>query len=583
MKRAFLTALISLFVPWTGYAQTAAPLSPKAQTALDNGLVAAREQQWDVAIRYFSEAQEEAPYDPRTLFNIALAESKVPGRELRSIAWFKAYLAASPDASTQQAVKEQVRALEIRVQSTMAKLSQQAKQAALQIQGGTKGVGSDEGYPYPSGQKYALFWVALAQADFGDFAGAKQTVSLIADQYTPCKGSVDAIVTCDLQGKALRKVAWGQYFLSGDLEGAKQTASTIADERQKDGALTDIAEWQRVPVSDRRLGEPAFDIVSMDTSNVRQKWRETMAAIASAEAKAGHLEAVRQIVDVIFTGISSEPDAYTYEASQALGMVAEAEAAAGDVAGAKETIDHATEVASSAGDYRCSAFENLARVQLKLGDITGAKEAFGRAKGAGLSCLEDVAEDQARAAQIADARETVSHISDPQGRCRALLAIAGAQFKAGDVAAARETIREAQEVASGISSPKDRCSALNGISWVQAKVGDVSAAKKTASSLCESERLNALANIADEQFDSGDVTGAKETASLLPADYVNFVDRTVAPLVKAGDSLGVKRACPQGVTCAVYLVRAWRRRGKSLPLWELPQPSHRASWNPTAT
>ena len=98
----------SLSLPFAALAQTTAPtaLPPAAQEALNKGIIAAKVPDYPLAIRYFEEARKLAPAAPVIFMNLGIAESKMPGRELRAIAWFGAYLAAVPDAPNAAAVKD---------------------------------------------------------------------------------------------------------------------------------------------------------------------------------------------------------------------------------------------------------------------------------------------------------------------------------------------------------------------------------------------------------------------------------------------------------------------------------------------
>ena len=124
--------------------------------------MAAEQQEWQIAIRYFSEAQEKAPYAPEILFNLGLAESKVPGRELRALAWFHAYLAAA--APNVRALRDECEKLEIRIEAMLSRLVGQAKTMANAF---------PEDYP----KRVALAVVVGMQATAGDVNGAKQLAS----------------------------------------------------------------------------------------------------------------------------------------------------------------------------------------------------------------------------------------------------------------------------------------------------------------------------------------------------------------------------------------------------------------------
>jgi hypothetical protein len=95
--------LIFVFViaPNAGWGQAAAPapLPSAAQEVLNKGILAAKLPDYLLAIRYFEEARKLAPQAPVIFLNLGIAESKMPGRELRAIAWFGAYLSAAPDAT----------------------------------------------------------------------------------------------------------------------------------------------------------------------------------------------------------------------------------------------------------------------------------------------------------------------------------------------------------------------------------------------------------------------------------------------------------------------------------------------------
>ena len=121
-------------LPVTGWAQSnpPAPLPPAAQQALDKGIIAAKVSDYPLAIRFFEDARKLAPLVPVIFMNLGIAESKMPGRELRAIAWFGAYLAASPDAPNAAAVKQQIAVLDVKNQSNVSRLIKTVQDAANQ-------------------------------------------------------------------------------------------------------------------------------------------------------------------------------------------------------------------------------------------------------------------------------------------------------------------------------------------------------------------------------------------------------------------------------------------------------------------
>jgi len=111
-------------------AQSSDPgLPSEAQQAMDKGIAAAKEQKWEEAIRYFSEARDIAPTSGHTLFNLALASDKITGRELIAIAWYKAYLAAAPDAANSSMVRTRIAELEALALEKIKKLNETAEKA----------------------------------------------------------------------------------------------------------------------------------------------------------------------------------------------------------------------------------------------------------------------------------------------------------------------------------------------------------------------------------------------------------------------------------------------------------------------
>ncbi len=153
---------LSLIFPWAiapgiGLGQAGTP------SALDKGLRAARQQEWKLALRYFDEAFKESPDDPSVLFNLALAEAKIPGRELRAVAWFEAYLQAVPTSANKLKVRDQISDLELRAEASVARLIDMLKEMAAK-------------YPDQIARHRALGTIARLQAEAGDVSGVNTTI-----------------------------------------------------------------------------------------------------------------------------------------------------------------------------------------------------------------------------------------------------------------------------------------------------------------------------------------------------------------------------------------------------------------------
>jgi tetratricopeptide (TPR) repeat protein len=75
-------------------------------------LLAVKLEDWNVALENLLVAQYIDPKSPSVLFNLGLTSEKIPGHELRAIAWFQAYLLAAPESPDATAVRNEVTRLE---------------------------------------------------------------------------------------------------------------------------------------------------------------------------------------------------------------------------------------------------------------------------------------------------------------------------------------------------------------------------------------------------------------------------------------------------------------------------------------
>jgi tetratricopeptide (TPR) repeat protein len=225
-------------------------LSPAAKGAYLRGVAAANQGDWELAIKYFGEAREEAPTWPDALHNLAISSHKAGGRELIAIAWYQAYLAAAPNADDADQVRAWIAELDIKVEARLRRLIQRVKKNAGQIK--------------DWGDRYEVYQeIVYAQAKAGDIAGAKETATLFSDEDEEAKSI------------AYREIVNGQNDV-GDFAGAKETASRISYKDKKFFAYRSIADAQA------RVGDIAGA-------------KETAARILDEEAKS---YAYRDIVDV---------------------------------------------------------------------------------------------------------------------------------------------------------------------------------------------------------------------------------------------------------------------------------------------
>jgi tetratricopeptide (TPR) repeat protein len=139
-----------------------AQLSPEAQKLYDQGMAAWKQQLWDQAIAGFAAAQKLAPKEPSVLYSLAMAHDKA-GNSLDAAAWFRAHLAAAPNAPVAAEVRSEIARLDESNIQTMRKIFANALTAARQI-------------PLNSDRWWGLFDIAQNQAQVGLIDDALVTV-----------------------------------------------------------------------------------------------------------------------------------------------------------------------------------------------------------------------------------------------------------------------------------------------------------------------------------------------------------------------------------------------------------------------
>ena len=137
MNIKFRLLLVILMVGFscvgTSAAQTRSTLPTEAEAALARGMAAVRSEQWDIAVRYFTEAQSLAPESPGIMFNLGLAVDRAGGRELAALGWYGAYLASMPEASNAEQVRSRMFDLEIQIEVNADRLLTAARQIAAEV------------------------------------------------------------------------------------------------------------------------------------------------------------------------------------------------------------------------------------------------------------------------------------------------------------------------------------------------------------------------------------------------------------------------------------------------------------------
>jgi hypothetical protein len=272
-------------------APSRADLPADAQAAVKDGLIAAQQQQWEIALEKFEAAHKAAPDDPEIVGDLGLTESKIPGRELRAIAWFGAYLAAEPHAANAAAVRDAIDTLRIRNEGNVRRLIQLAQDAAVAVPM-EAGWSPDD---YNRNRAFDFGTVATLWAASGDPRAAQSAIARIPKEGDRSLAEVGVYQT------VIRQVA------SGELAEAQAAAEKIPYLPNKVGAL---------------------------------------AAVADAKAKAGDIAGARASILVAQAAVDQitedAPDKITGETS-----IAYAQAEAGDLSAAQASIRTAQALADS--------------------------------------------------------------------------------------------------------------------------------------------------------------------------------------------------------------------------------------------
>ncbi len=191
-------------------AQTADDVPAPAKEAVEKGLAAAGQKEWKLAIRYFEEARKAAPHSPITLYNLALAESQIPGRELRAVACWEAYLLAAPQSEKGAAVRSQIGNLELKTEANTGLIIDMLKSLANKYAAGS--------FDQHSAQQS----IAILQAHAGDVNAAMASAQLLAS---------DSSYTSFISNIA------GALAEESHFEEAKQLAGKISDPNTRSAAF----------------------------------------------------------------------------------------------------------------------------------------------------------------------------------------------------------------------------------------------------------------------------------------------------------------------------------------------------------
>jgi hypothetical protein len=484
---AGLAVVFALLVAPAVARAEAAALSADAQQALDKGLAAAKQQQWEIAIQSFQDARKIAPDAPEIFYDLGLAESRIAGRELRAVSWFGAYLAASPDAPNAAAVKNFIAALRIKIKGNIDTVIKAAEFAdnslpdtPIRHDGGLSGKETNK----PDQDRImSLYQVASLWASAGNSANAIEAAHRIGRAGYNETHSLSEIVEAQAS--------------FGYIEDAIKTAASFND-----------------------------DFYS----------NHVKLAIAAAQAKAGDFASARATLMAAQARLSKEKSAYL---RNAMGKdIATAQANIGDFLGAEKTVEIMPGPAAKAGAHLA-----IAEAQIKAGDIAAAQASLGLAQKAAdlwnsLTAAQKKAACNCGLSEPQD-QSTLAYLEQRIGKMR---------VDAGDITGARAALRIAQKYARLIAVAQ-RNSQANYIAEEQAKAGDIAGAQETAKLISDKAdkvwKIATARAIVAAQADVGDFAGAQKTADATGDPVETNMAKSVIATAQAKRASSTQATTPQ--------------------------------------
>ena len=472
------------------------PLLPEARAAVDRGLAATRTQNYVAAVRAFQEARQTAPIAPEILYDLGEAESKIPGREMRAVCWYAAFLTVSPAAPQADVIKKEIIRLEAKYQETVRAAIQSVQKAvartavANQILPSLIALWAEAGDPATAvktadqiedtqARHKALEHFVIETTYWDDVPVALKAAEQISDEATR---------------DSLRNTIARIQAESGDITAALQTVNLLQDQGLKDNALATIARVQLktgdIAAAQQTTGQIVF-------AGLRDR---SLVAIAEAQASLSAVLAAKATAELLSTEA---------EICGGMAAIAVVQAKSGDPAGAHATFAQAMERAARIGDITSqrNAHIRILRAQAKTGDMAGAMQTLATIpltidKD---SILQGIALDLAGAGKGDDAVSVSALISDSEMRDFAQDLIASYQLNLGDVASAKNTVNL-------LGNLETRIDAEFGIAQAQARLGNIAGAQATIGLVqnpygrCKLQILVAVA-----QATAGDAAGVAQT------------------------------------------------------------------------
>jgi hypothetical protein len=541
----FILMVFLLLCSQAAYAAgTGEPLPPEAQQVMKKALIAVEQQQWSLAVRYFQDARKHAPQAPELFFNLGLAESKLPSREFRSIAWFKAYLTANPGAANAKAVRDTIEGLNVRAEGTIMKLVEQGRQMS-------------QAFPDEWGRKGAEGRLGVILAKIGDSQGAKESARMsgssssqdsIAEELAK-NGDITAAkeVLSQMDSKdttyrcsAASKIAWIQAE-SGDISGAMSTVDTCDDDKgfRKYEGLIAIA---RAMDKTGRTDEARAILVRARYNTQQSIFKYDANYVGQAQAGIGDIRGAMETASVMQ---DASWKGWIYDA---IDSKAREYAKAGQIQKALSAADllpeRATNSYNQVKEYRNDARRGINDVigqmykaefdaKLKAGDYAGAQVVMGKMPPGGSrddACRSLVSQaikenDLTKAEVFFDLMSVGDYKED------AAEALAEGLARAGKQTEARSLLRGFSDACKKASFNGWR---LKYIVGKQCSIGDIEGAMETALMLKEaSDKAGALSDVGGAMVERGDLEGAKRTLLLIPKGQTSSAEYLSVRIAKS--------------------------------------------------
>ena len=367
-----------------------------------------------------------------------------------------------------------------------------------------------------------------------------------------------------VSGRELRAIAWFGAYLAAlpeapNAAAVKQQIAVLLVKNESDLArvLDSLQAAALQTHSDSRASNLA-DVAALwaragdieAATKLGSVYNAARRAIAEAQLRSGDAAAAQSTA----SAIPSPDERITLEIA-----IVEARVAAGDTAGARESLAAAEKTAAAALGFsnKAHAYTAIGAIYTRLGDRAAAQasylvamntaDRFGSDASGKAKLLADLSDAQLRTGEVSAGRATLSAartvaeaLKDEWQKARALTEIAEVQVRSGDW----EEALKASERLDHYGNMLVRKAIIE----LQVTKGNFAAALSTAEPIVMDNKSDFQAEIAEAQIRAGDMKGAnatlavaRKTAELVKTDYkAQALARVAEAMGQAGDLAGAK-------------------------------------------